>query len=203
MSVENLPFVLASGSPRRQELLSSIGVKFIVLLPDIDEIQLSGEEPADSVRRLSREKAQSVATQLAEPSIVLSADTVVVFVDGDDQKILNKPADDDHARQMLRSLRGKDHFVYTGVTLVVMGLMPIQITTSVQTTVRMRNFADNELEAYVATGEPLDKAGGYAIQDPNFKLVDSIEGSYTNVVGLPLEKLQEILQQIDYPFIKV
>jgi septum formation protein len=196
----SLPFILASGSPRRRELLSSLGVKFTINVPDIDEIQGANESPADCVRRLSRYKAQAVASDIDYPALILAADTVVVIPETETQEavILNKPSDDDHARQMLLNLRGKAHEVYTGVTIMQTGSLPLQITRAILTQVFMRNLTDEELEAYVASGEPLDKAGGYAIQDQNFNPVERIEGSYSNVVGLPIEAVKEMLTDIGY-----
>ena len=152
------------------------------------------------MRRLSRDKAQNIASHLTMPAIILAADTVVSFKRDEFDKglILSKPSDEDHARQILQVLRGKAHQIYTGITVLVCGLYPQQITTAVLTTVYMRSFSDDEIEAYISTGSPFDKAGGYAIQDKTFNPVERIEGSYTNVVGLPIETVEEILKYIGY-----
>jgi septum formation protein len=192
-------FILASGSPRRRELLASLGILFEVIKPDIDETQQQ-EAPLDYVRRLSIEKARAVAAKLEQPALVLAADTVVILaadtigvLDGD---ILGKPADADYARTMLRRLRGRDHTVCTALTLLQAHTSHIQ-TELTLTTVHMRNYSDGEIEAYIATGDPFDKAGSYAIQHEGFHPVARIEGSHTNVVGLPIETLKLMLAQVD------
>jgi septum formation protein len=195
-------FILASGSPRRRELLASLGIAFVVLKPEIDEVQQPGERPLDYVRRLSVEKAQAVAARAAAPALVLAADTVVILaadtigvLDGD---ILGKPSNADEARAMLKRLRGRAHIVCTALTLVRLnGSAPHhQITELTQTLVHMRDYTDGEIEAYIATGDPFDKAGSYAIQHEGFRPVARIEGSHTNVVGLPIETLQAMLTQV-------
>jgi septum formation protein len=194
-------FVLASGSPRRRDLLASLDIEFVVLKPDIDETQHDGEAPLDYVRRLSIEKAQAVAVRTATPAHVLAADTVVILaadtigvVDG---QILGKPTDADDARIMLRLLRGRAHTVCTALTLLTANgdSAPSLLTELTLTTVFMREYSDEEVEAYIATGDPFDKAGSYAIQHEGFHPVERLEGSYTNVVGLPVETLQEMLKQ--------
>lgn len=200
--MNNLPFILASGSPRRQEFIASLGIQFKVILPDIDEVELPYEKPSNCVRRLSREKAQNVALQLNDiPSIVLAADTVIAFPSKDqpsNENILSKPLDLFHAREMLKNLRSMPHKVITGVTIIETGSFPIQLTKAVLTTVYMRNYSDQEIEDYIATGDPFDKAGGYAIQDKKFNPVEHIEGSYSNVVGLPIETVVEFLRIIGF-----
>ncbi len=190
-------FILASGSPRRKELLASLGVEFTVIKSDIDETQRTGEPPYQYVRRLSIEKADAVAIRLSEPAIILAADTVVILAadtigvteQGD---VLGKPIDADDARTMLRRLRGRDHVVCTAITLLSLpsGLRHTELT---RTTVTMRDYGDVEIDAYIATGDPFDKAGGYAIQHEGFHPVERIDGSYSNVVGLPLETLRAML----------
>lgn len=196
--ITNVPLVLASGSPRRKQLLASLGVIFSVVIPDIDEVQMDDESPQDCVRRLSRCKARHIASELAAPALILAADTVVSFTRDHDGKacILSKPSDDEHAREILLELRGKIHQIYTGVSLLRTGSTPVLLTTSVTTTVLMRNYSKDEMDAYITTGAPLDKAGGYAIQDEVFKPVERIEGSYTNVVGLPLDEVKEMLVEM-------
>lgn len=190
-----LPLVLASGSPRRKQLLASLGLTFSIAIPDIDEVQMDDESPQDCVRRLSRGKALSIARELTAPSLVLAADTVVSFARAADGNacILSKPADEDHAREILLALRGKQHQIFTGVSLLRTGPAPVLQTTVVMTTVFMRTYSLEEMDTYIATGAPLDKAGGYAIQDEVFRPVERIEGSHTNVVGLPLDEVKEML----------
>ncbi len=197
-----MQFVLASGSPRRRELLASLGIEFVVIKSDIDETQHAGEAPYDYVRRLSIEKAQAVAARLEPPAVVLAADTVVILAADTigvsaGGEILGKPEDRDDARAMLRRLRGRDHIVCTALTLrdLTSGQARTELT---RTTVTMRDYTDGEIEAYIATGDPFDKAGGYAIQHEAFHPVERIEGSYSNVVGLPLETLKEMLPQVGY-----
>ena len=207
-----MPFILASGSPRRRELLASLGIEFTIIKPDIDETQHAGENPYDYVRRLSIEKANAVAARVSEsvqtdePAFVLAADTVVILAAdtigvldtglNEDGEILGKPADEADARQMLERLRGRDHVVCTALTLLRLGNPRQQITELTRTTVTMRDYTDAEITAYIATGDPFDKAGGYAIQHEEFHPVEHIDGSYENVVGLPTETLLEMLPQI-------
>lgn len=192
-------FILASGSPRRRELLASLGIEFTVIKTDTDESLHDGELPVDYVRRLSREKAAAALSRVDDVGdlTVLAADTIVVH----DESILGKPADADDARRMLRSLRNRPHTVCTGLTLLrIMDgnrQQPVfELTEHTCTTVTMRDYSDNEIEAYIATGDPFDKAGSYAIQHEGFHPVERIEGSRTNVIGLPLETLQTMLDRL-------
>lgn len=184
-----LPFILASGSPRRRELLTSLGIVFTVIKPDIDETEQSGEDPVTYVRRLSREKADAVAARLNEPAAILAADTTVIH----DGRILGKPATADEARAMLFELRGTGHTVCTALTLQRTDSPLRTRTEHTLTTVVMRPYTDAEIEAYIASGDPFDKAGGYAIQHTGFAPAARIEGSQTNVVGLPVETLRVML----------
>ncbi len=194
-------FILASGSPRRRELLESLGIAFTIVKPDIDETQRADERPLDYVRRLSVEKAHAVARQVQAPAVVLAADTIVILaadtigvMDGD---ILGKPADADEARSMLRRLRGRPHVVVTALTLLTLNGSepPAQITRLTESHVHMRDYSDAEIEAYIATGDPFDKAGSYAIQHEGFHPVARVNGSTSNVVGLPLETLRAMLDE--------
>jgi MAF protein len=189
--VDKLPFVLASSSPRRRELLASLGISFTVIKPDIEEDQRPGENPLDYVQRLSVEKAMDVLAKLPDMSVVLAADTIVIY----ENAILGKPQNPDEARDMLRRLRGDQHRVCTSLTLMSEG---IALTRHACTDVYMRDYTDTEIEAYIATGDPFDKAGGYAIQHAEFTPVARIEGSHSNVVGLPLETLREALLEIGW-----
>ncbi|MBE2184168.1 MAG: septum formation protein Maf [Anaerolineae bacterium] len=187
----DIPFILASGSPRRRELLASLGIIFTIAKPDIDEAQHEGEDPLAYVRRLSREKAEAVAARTMPPALILAADTTVIL----DDEILGKPADPAESREMLVRLRNRDHTVCTALTLarLLSGEAPQIQTTHTCTSVWMRDYTDAEIEAYIASGDPFDKAGGYAIQHASFAPVSRIEGSQTNVIGLPLETLREML----------
>lgn len=169
--------VLASASPRRREILENAGLRFIVRPANVVEEALAGESPVDYVLRLAREKAGAVSA--AGEEVILAADTVVV-VDG---HILEKPADAEDARRMLRLLAGREHEVITGTCLK----HPAgAIADYARTRVHFLSLADEEIAAYVATGEPLDKAGAYAIQGRASRFIDRIEGCYFNVVGLPI-----------------
>jgi septum formation protein len=173
------PLILASNSPRRRQLLSLTGIPFVVLVADVDESQLANEKPADYVLRLAKTKARAVPADADQ--VILAADTTVV--DGPD--ILGKPKDADEAVSMLKRLRGHVHQVYTGITLLRRsdGLL---LTDLCVTEVPMRDYADGEIQAYVATGDPLDKAGAYAIQHPGFHPVARMDGCFASVMGLPV-----------------
>lgn len=176
---EKPPLILASNSPRRRQLLSLTGLPFVVSAANVDESTRSNESPADYVLRLAETKA--VAVKADADQIVLAADTTVV--DGSD--ILGKPEDDAEATAMLRRLRGHTHQVYTGVALLreSNGLLLKDLCV---TDVPMRDYSDDEIRDYVATGDPLDKAGAYAIQHSEFHPVASMEGCFANVMGLPV-----------------
>jgi nucleoside triphosphate pyrophosphatase len=172
-----LKLVLASASPRRRELLTTAGFEFTVRSRPVEEIRRAGESPEDYVARLARAKAEA-AWEGAE-EVVLGADTVVVLGD----RVLEKPASVDDARSMLRSLSGHEHTVITGICLRHLNGT---IGDCASTLVRFVTLEDREIEQYVRSGEPMDKAGGYAIQGLASKFVDRIEGCYFNVMGLPL-----------------
>lgn len=178
--------VLASQSPRRQDLLRQAGIPFIVIPAGVDEEPLPGEEPRAHVERLAREKA--LAVRAAPEETVLGADTVVV-VDG---QILGKPRDAADAVRMLRLLSGREHLVVTGICL----RRGDQLVTGVETTaVRFVPLTEDDIRDYVASSEPLDKAGAYAIQGLASKFIDRIEGCYSNVVGLPLALVWKLLNR--------
>lgn len=180
--------ILASNSPRRKELLSLLEWPFTVLPADINESRRAGEAPAHYVRRLACEKAQTIAAR--ENGLVLAADTIVV--DGDE--LLGKPADATEARRMLAQLRGRVHQVLTGIALI--DTETGQTFEDVcQTDVPMRRYSDAEITAYIATGDPLDKAGAYAIQHAGFHPVAGLEGCFASVMGLPLCHLWVGLRQ--------
>jgi len=181
--------VLASGSARRHELLSRLGVAFTVRVPDIDETPRPREAATTYVERLARAKA--VAARRHPDEVVLAADTTV-DVDG---TILGKPIDEKAARIMLTGLSGQTHAVHTGVALAVVGEVMSQVIT---TEVTFRVLALEEIEAYVRSGEPLDKAGGYGIQGQAGLFVSSVAGSVSNVVGLPLAQTAALLSRAGF-----
>ena len=179
--------VLASASPRRQELLRNAGIAFEVQPAHILEDPLPGEAAKDCAERLAREKALAVARERPH-DIVLGADTVVV-VDG---QLLGKPSDAADAARMLRMLSGREHRVLTGVCLVVSGK---PLVASETTLVTMSEITDREIADYVGSGEPMDKAGAYAIQGIASRWIPRIEGDYGNVVGLPVALVWRMLRQ--------
>jgi septum formation protein len=186
--MQNAPLILASTSPRRRELIRLFGLDLSFFSADIDEAPRPDEAPDDLVWRLSRAKA-AIAVKHSDPdAIVIGADTDVAI----DGAILGKPTDAADATRMLKLLRGRDHVVFSGLTLA-QGTR--QITQIVKTTVWMRDYAEAEIAAYVATGDPLDKAAAYAIQHDTFHPVERIEGCHANVMGLPLCHLYRALRE--------
>lgn len=184
--------ILASSSPRRRQLLSLLGVDFKVTTSDIDERVNPNESPKEYVLRLAQEKSRSVSLQSGVNDVIISADTAVV----DGNQILGKPVNKADALRMLYNLRGRTHHVFTG--LAVWDPMTRNIIVDIcSTEVHMRALQESEMEVYVASGDPLDKAGAYAIQNPRFNPVQSITGCYANVVGLPLCHLIEMLQKLE------
>ena len=180
--------VLASASPRRRELLQNAGIAFSVQAANILELRSAGETPKDFAERLGREKALAVL-QLSPAHPALGADTIVV-VDG---KILGKPRDREDAARMLRLLSGRQHEVITGVCLVGTAI-PADIR-SATTFVTMSKIEEKEIQDYIASGEPMDKAGAYAIQGVASRWITGIEGDYSNVVGLPVPLVWKMLRQ--------
>ncbi len=181
--------ILASGSPRRRELLARLRADFTVTPSDVDET-LDAGPVAEATVKLALRKAKAVAASLAN-GVVLGADTLVV-IDGD---ALGKPRDAAEAVGMLRRLRGRWHEVITAIAVVDAGTGR-EAAEAVVTRVRMADYSDADIDAYVATGEPLDKAGAYAIQERGGALVAGIEGSYTNVVGLPVDETRGLLRRL-------
>ena len=174
------PLILASGSPRRAEILNAVGWPFQPITAGIDETVRTNEAPLDYVQRLARDKAEAVATKMKQ-GLVLGADTTVV-VEGE---LLGQPADDDDARRMLKLLSGKWHEVLTGVALLrVGGNARVECE---KTLVRFAELSDKEIDWYVASGEPKGKAGAYGIQGRASLFVSGIEGDYFNIVGLPIQ----------------
>ena len=180
--------ILASNSPRRRQLLSLEGWAFQVIPAGVDENPLQDETPLDYVLRLAREKALDVGRIAPPESTVIAADTAVVA----GGQILGKPSDPNHAASMLRDLRGGSHQVITGLAVLEMTSMLLHVDHCI-TSVMMRAYSPAEIQAYLATGDPLDKAGAYAIQHRSFDPVERIEGCYANVVGLPLCVLTTLL----------
>ena len=189
------PLILASGSPRRRAFMELLGLPFEVRAADIDEQNGQGERPADLVARLSREKALAVAA-CAPKRVVIGADTIVTL----DGELLGKPAGPVEAMAMLRRLRDRAHQVYSGVTVCPPGGgSPLDsgrapLTGVVESTVWMRDYAEREIAAYVASGSPLDKAGAYGIQDAHFYPVARLQGCYASVMGFPLCELAHLLR---------
>ena len=182
-------FILASSSPRRRELLASINLQFDVVPSEILEVRGEGESPEEYVARLSREKATAVAERFPNDWII-AADTTVLL----GEQLLEKPIDAGDAKRMLATISGKTHVVYTGVTLL--NLEGHHRDTRVaESEVRILPLTVDDIAWYVRTGEPLDKAGAYAAQGVGGMFVDSIHGSYTNVVGLPLATLFAMLRK--------
>ena len=187
--------ILASSSPRRQQLLTFLGVEFKVLTAEIDERVRPGETPKEYVSRLALSKSQAIKSSSAAGWVILAADTAVV----DENQILGKPIDSLQAANMLRKLRARTHYVFTSLS-VRDTLTEEVITDLCVTEVGMRSYHESEIRDYVASGDPLDKAGAYAIQNTGFNPVQKISGCYTNVVGLPLCHLTELLIKMKIDF---
>ena len=184
----SLPLVLASKSPRRSEILTNAGIPFVVRIADVEEIRCEDEDPESYVKRLAESKARAVRASAGE--VVLGADTVVVL----DDHVLEKPADADDAARMLRLLSGREHSVITGICLRSGAR---EIVETERTGVRFSPLSDEEIRAYVASGEPMDKAGAYAIQGLGSKFVEAVNGCYFNVVGLPVARVYRCLKQVE------
>lgn len=185
-----MTLILASSSPRRRELLSQIGVRFEVRSADIDETPYTNEPPHAYVVRLAVQKALAVAEHTVQP--VLGADTTVVL----DEQILGKPQDADEACALLNRLSGRTHQVYTAVALVQGARQEVRV---VETSVHFAKLSAQEIAAYIATGEPMDKAGAYGIQGLGAVFVQELHGSYSNVVGLPLFETAALLRSFQIP----
>jgi septum formation protein len=182
-----MPIVLASASPRRQELLKNAGIDFVARPADIEEVQRAGEGAAYFAERMAREKARAIRASAPE-NLVLGADTIVVARD----QVLGKPADAADAVRMLRLLSSRQHFVITGVCLIGPDFEDVR---SERTAVHFTALTDAEIRDYVASGEPMDKAGAYAIQGHASRWISKIEGDYSNVVGLPVDLVLRMLEE--------
>lgn len=188
MYINVQPIVLASGSPRRREFLQSLGLRFKVVAVPINEHAMESEPAEEFVQRMAKEKAAAVGAQFPD-SYIIGGDTVVCL----GQSILGKPTSREHAVELLLQLAGQTHLVRSGFC-VLQRNRGVIITHSVTTRVRFTNFSEKMARAYVATGEPMDKAGGYGIQGVGGVLVEGIDGSYSNVVGLPVAELVAVLE---------
>jgi septum formation protein len=189
--LSNIDLVLASGSPRRREMLEKMGVSFSVYVTTTDESRKEGEAPEDLVTRLARDKAKVAYTDLAKDNVaILAADTIVVQGDF----VYGKPTNFEHAQQIWHSLSANKHQVMTAVCLFHDGRTSVKLGI---TEVEFGRVTAEQMERYWLTGEPLDKAGAYAIQGYASAWVKSIHGSYSNVVGLPLREVNELLVTID------
>jgi septum formation protein len=182
----NLPqIILASGSPRRSEIMESVGWKFIKDVPDIDETELPGESPDVYVQRLARTKAETIASR-HKSEIVLGADTTVVI----DDQIMGKPLDVADAKRMLKMLSGRWHEVLTGVAVLRNGNSSVGLQ---RTRVKFASMNESEIDFLVERGDPLDKAGAYAVQAQAALFIEGIEGDYWNVVGLPISLVYRLI----------
>jgi len=187
----NTKIVLASSSPRRKELLESVGVQFKVIRPESEESLLGSENPKDYVLRLAIEKALSVSRNLAGELLIIGADTIVVV----DNEILGKPMDEEEARNMLSKISGRTHNVLTAFSIVDPQNRVLH-SEVVSTEVQVKTLEPVEIQGYIKTGEPMDKAGAYGIQGIGAFMIEEIVGSYTNVVGLPLVEVLEALKKL-------
>jgi len=187
-----MALILASASPRRQELLRTLGLTFTVMTADIDEAMDASRGAEAEVARICRAKADAVLPLVHSDDVIITADTIVCV----DDRILGKPADEAEAVQMLHLLSGRTHQVRTGITVCTRD----RAVTEVETTdVRFRSLSDREIAAYVKTGEPMDKAGSYGIQGRASIFAEALHGDYFNVMGLPLCRLTRILRQFGIP----
>lgn len=185
--ISSSSLILASASPRRQELLKSVGLKFKIFPAHVDENYFAGESPQQHVKRLSKDKATVIARRYPE-TWVIGADTIVVI----DGLILGKPNNRKQASDMLRRLSGREHKVFTGFT-IAHEAAKIYKTKVIQSAVKFKKISPEEIKWYVSCDEPYDKAGGYAVQGKGAYFIQSILGSYTNVIGLPLCEVLEVL----------
>lgn len=184
-----IPIILASQSPRRSALLRRIGIDPVIMPSSIDEA-IETTDPEEAVKALSRQKAENVAAQLNAHALIIAADTVVAA----EGKILGKPKNHEEAAEMICMIEGKTHQVYTGVTLLISDGDAKPVTFAEKTDVHVYPMTADEIAAYASTDEPMDKAGGYAIQGAFSAYIKGIEGDYTNVVGLPVGALYQALK---------
>ncbi len=185
--MSNPRVILASASPRRRELLRLVGIDHEVRPADIDESYFRDEQPAAHAERLARGKAETIAAIAGPDTVTIGSDTIVV-VDGD---VLGKPRDHEHAKQMLRRLSGRSHVVMTGVAVAWRGRT---LSGVEEVGVTFRSLSDDEIDRYIDTGEPMDKAGAYGIQGFGATIVDRVDGDYFAVMGLALNRLARLLR---------
>jgi len=188
----DLKLVLASASPRREEILEKLNLKFTIVPSKINEENFAIDDPVELVKTLALEKAKSVSN-LVEDALVIAADTVVVY----DQKILGKPEDETAAKKMLELLSSNQHQVITGVAVLNSQSKESYVEYNL-TNVKMTAMSEKEINSYVETGEPMDKAGSYAIQGYGGLFVEEIQGSYHSVMGLPIHQLAKLLDKFNY-----
>jgi len=182
--------ILASASPRRKELLKQLNINFEVIPSQIEENIDKENFSPEMIEKLALEKAQDVADKINYPAVIIGADTVVVI----DNKILGKPEDKEEAFQMLKLLSGRTHKVISAIAVIDKSINK-QITDHVVSEVTFKQLTDPEIREYIETGEPMDKAGAYAIQGIGSKFISSISGCYSNIVGISIEKLAEMLKE--------
>ena len=195
-----IEFILASQSPRRRELLSLCGYPFQVMAADVDETIVHIPDPAENTIKTAQLKAEAIANNQSETGtgrvIIVAADTTVAL----ENQMLGKPADPGEARRMLRVLRGIEHKVYTGMVLIEVETRE-EITGVHAASVFLRHYTDKEIDRYIASGDPLDKAGAYAIQHPRFRPADSLNGCYLGVMGLSVCQLLLLLREFNVPLL--
>jgi septum formation protein len=189
---------LASTSPRRKQLLAQVGFEFEILNPEVDEIERPGESPRAMVRRFALDKAEAAFQRLPANStgVLISADTTVVSPDG--KRVLNKPTSTRHAEKILKMIAGRHHIVYTGYAIFGFsdGKISKRHYAVVKTSVKMKKLSSRIISEYVESGEPMDKAGAYGAQGIGMSLIESIRGSYSNVIGLPMAEVVSDLEKI-------
>lgn len=183
-----MKIVLASGSPRRKEILENMNLKFDIIKSEIEETKIENESPENLVKRLSYEKAYDIACKNIE-DIVIGADTVVVL----ENEVLGKPKDKEEAFEMLKRMSGKEHSVITGVSILCLNIKK-EISNFYVSKVKFKNLSDEDIYSYIETGECMDKAGAYGIQGLGGLLVEYIKGDYFNIVGFPISSTSEILK---------
>jgi len=184
-----MKLILASGSPRRKELLGYFNFDLEIIKPDVEEIVDENLTPGEVVSSLAHQKAEAVVAKTGSASPLLAADTIVVL----DKQIIGKPIDKNHARKMIQMLSGKTHQVYTGVAILYKERTDIFY---VCTDVTFKTISEKEVEDYISTSEPYDKAGSYAVQGIGSFMIEKIDGSYSNVIGLPVKEVIKHLQKI-------
>lgn len=187
-----MKFILASGSPRRAKLLTEAGIEFDIVTPEVEETFDPGLSPAQNAMRVAMLKADWVALRRPD-ALTLAADTIVIL----NGEIMGKPEDQKHAREMLARLSGKEHEVITGVAIVHID-SKVRWSTTDSSRVRLAEISPEEIEKYVSQGEPMDKAGAYAIQGEASRWVLGHKGSYTNIIGLPMEKVNQALSELGF-----